>query len=57
MKNGALVDIKLDKSSGYESLDDAAISAVQKVGQFEPLPDEISPSFSDFAIPLSFQLR
>jgi len=40
-KNGNVSSIKLVKSSGYEILDDAAISALKYASPFNPIPESI----------------
>ena len=37
-KEGRCINIRITSSSGYRSLDDAALSAVQKSDPFPPLP-------------------
>jgi protein TonB len=39
-KNGTLVDIELIRTSGYKSLDDAAIKALKDAAPYWPLPED-----------------
>ena len=45
LKDGKIEDIKLVKSSGVPLMDEAAISALEKVSPLPPLPEECNENF------------
>lgn len=51
--NGKIGNIKVVTSSGHLLLDKSAIKAVQRVGKYKPLPDDVNPNFE---IPIRFSL-
>lgn len=54
-KNGNIKDIKINHSSGYNILDQAAIIALQKIGQLPQLSSWLS-SGMEIQIPIIYQL-
>ncbi len=56
-KNGRVHDLAVKTSSGYETLDDAAIQAVKNAGPFPPIPEKLGRETIAFKLPLSFTLR
>lgn len=55
-KEGEITDYKVARSSGHEVLDSAAAEALQKVGQFPPLPRVLGRSQLNIQVPLAFRL-
>ena len=53
---GVITRIRIVESSSHPALDDAAISAIKRVGQFQPLPESIGLKQMEFRVPLSFEL-
>jgi protein TonB len=53
---GVIRNIRILESSGHSTLDDAATSAIQRVGQFRPLPESLGLNQMEFRVPLSFEL-
>lgn len=53
---GHVNNIRVVRSSSVRSLDRAAINAVNRVGSFEPFPDEIPREWWEFEIALSYHL-
>jgi len=56
-QNGTISDINIRKSSGVESLDVAALNAVQYLQNIEPIPEEVGKNFLDLVLPVHFQLE
>jgi protein TonB len=54
--DGALRQCTLARTSGSALLDNAAIRAVQSVGQFPPVPGELHGDKLVFELPISFRL-
>jgi periplasmic protein TonB len=55
--DGRMERIRVLESSGHALLDDAALTAVRRVRQAEPLPADVPGEFRDFEILLEFRLR
>jgi protein TonB len=55
-RNGSIERIRLLQSSGYESLDKAAIRAIESISGRLPIPQEIGRGQWQLKIPLSFKL-
>lgn len=55
-RKGSLLSSKVIQSSGYSSLDDAAISAVEKTAPFPELPSGIDGAQIEFTLPFTFQI-
>jgi protein TonB len=53
---GVISNIRIEESSGYSTLDNAAVNAIQRVGQFRPLPESLGLHSMEFRVPLSFEL-
>lgn len=56
-RNGDLTDINLIKSSGYTKLDKAALTTLQSLSPFEPIPQELKRDQWTISVPLVFQLQ
>ncbi len=56
-KNGTLSKLRIHQSSGVQSLDKAALSAVKKVGRFPPIPPALNKNFINYIIPIAYRLR
>lgn len=54
LKDGHIINTRVLKSSGFSRLDDAAKEAVTKVGEFDPIPDELGMNSMDLEIPVKF---
>lgn len=54
LSDGSITDIKLDRSSGNDRLDDAAITAVKKVKKFRKIPSEFATNKLDMSVPIKF---
>ena len=55
-RKGSLLSSKVIQSSGYSSLDDAAISAVERTAPFPELPSGIDGAQIEFTLPFTFQI-
>lgn len=55
-RNGAVSRVEELSSCGYPFLDDAATRAINSVGRFPPLPEEIRGSEAAFTVTISFNL-
>lgn len=56
-KNGQIIDLAVNTSSGYETLDYAAVQAVKRAGPFPPIPEKLGRETIAFNLPISFTLR
>lgn len=56
-KNGRVIDLAINASSGYETLDNAALQAVRNAGPFPPIPEKLGRETIVFNLPISFSLR
>ncbi|MBI5444335.1 MAG: energy transducer TonB [Deltaproteobacteria bacterium] len=55
-RSGTLESVTVAKSSGRTTLDEAACSAVRRVGRFPPVPDILSGDRITLEVPIAFQL-
>lgn len=53
-RNGQLLSSRVAKSSGNATLDQAALSAVQRAGRFPPAPKKLTLNRLDFTLPIRF---
>jgi len=56
-KAGILSNLRIVQSSGVKSLDQAALSAVKKVGKFAPIPANIKKQSLSYTIPIAYRLK
>ena len=56
MQDGVIENIRLADSSGEGVLDKAALDALRRAGQFEPLPIELGLTSWAFIVPLDYRL-
>ena len=56
MHDGVIENIRLADSSGEGVLDKAALDALRRAGQFEPLPIELGLTSWTFVVPLEYHL-
>jgi protein TonB len=54
LKDGNIVNVRLDKPSQYERLNSSALDAVKKVERFRPLPKEVGGLSMDVKVPVKF---
>jgi len=55
--DGSLGQVKVELSSGYVELDEAAVRAVKDASPFPPLPEEIQADAKSFVVTISFELN
>lgn len=51
---GNVKSVRIARSSGVASVDEAALSAVRKAAPFPPIPDDAGRSSWEFSVPLAF---
>jgi protein TonB len=56
-KNGVIEKSRIEGSSGFKTLDQAALQAVQELGQYEPIPSELHRDQWPLSVSLQFTLR
>lgn len=56
-KDGHILDLSVQRSSGHEKLDEAAVEAVKKAASFPPIPEKLKRETMSFKLPISFNLR
>ena len=54
LKDGNIVNVRLDKPSQYERLNSSALDAVKKVERFRPIPKEVGGLSMDVKVPVKF---
>lgn len=57
LSNGIVQNIKLIKSSGFDILDEEAISTVKRASPFKPIPEKINCSILTMEVAIVFQLK
>ena len=57
LANGTVTNIKALKSSGYATLDNSAIKAIQQISGKLPIPKELNKKQWQITIPVTYQLR
>ena len=55
--SGAVSEVKVIKSSGFDLIDRAAVAAVEDAAPFPPLPEGLSGSRLPVTVPIRFSLR
>ena len=53
-RQGHITSVRVDQSSGTAILDQAAMQAIQKLGRFDPIPEDIPRDTWLVKIPMSF---
>nr|VFJ65925.1 MAG: protein TonB [Candidatus Kentron sp. DK] len=56
-KNGALVDLRVIRSSGISRLDEAALDTLRRISPFAPIPASIGREQWALSVPISYSLR
>lgn len=54
LPDGHIIDVRVDKPSRYERLNESALDAVKKVERFRPIPKEIGQAKMDIKVPVKF---
>jgi protein TonB len=54
LEDGHIIDVKIDKPSRYDRLNDSALEAVKKVERFRPIPKEVGESKMAIKVPVKF---
>lgn len=54
LKDGHIIDVKLESPSKYERLNASALEAVMKVKRFMPIPNELGENKMDIKVPLKY---
>lgn len=54
LEDGSIINLRVDKPSPYDRLNDSALDAVKKVQKFKPIPKELGESKMDIKIPVKF---
>lgn len=54
LEDGHIINIRIDKPSRYDRLNESALDAVKKVHTFKPIPKELGESRMDIKVPLKF---
>ena len=56
-KDGRVTDLAVAQSSGSERLDEAALTTLQRVMPFRPIPDVLQRDDCPISVPIAFNLR
>ena len=54
LEDGHIIDVKIDKPSRYDRLNDSAMEAVKKVERFKPIPKEVGETKMAIKVPVKF---
>lgn len=54
LKDGHIIDVKVEDPSPFERLNASALEAVRKVKRFMPIPNELGENKMDIKVPLKF---
>lgn len=55
-RQGELLDVKVNSTSGYQSLDDNAVSVARNISSYPPFPADIAMEELWIEVPISYQL-
>lgn len=55
-RDGRLVDVRVERSSGYPAIDAAELDTVRRASPFPPLPSDVSAGQASFLIPVNYHL-
>jgi TonB family protein len=56
-KDGRVLELSIENSSGYKILDQAAIKAIKEAAPFPTIPASLNKKYASLKIPISFVLR
>lgn len=54
LEDGNIIDVRVEKPSRYDRLNESALDAVKKVEKFKPIPKEIGELRMDIKVPVKF---
>lgn len=54
LEDGHIIDVRLDKPSRFERLNESALEAVKSVHKFKPIPKEWGQAKMDFTLPVNY---
>lgn len=54
LHDGNIINVRIDRPSRYERLNDSALNAVKKVERFKPIPKELGEGKMDIKVPVKF---
>jgi periplasmic protein TonB len=54
LKDGHIIDVRIDTPSRFDRLNASALEAVKKVERFKPIPDEIGENRMEIKVPVKF---
>jgi len=57
LSNGTAKNIRILNSSGYKTLDHAAVQAIKRVGRFPPIPDGMKTGWIQMELAIVFKLK
>lgn len=57
LADGTITQISLQKSSGFELLDDAAIKIISTLAKVKPIPKELNQEKYDIVLPIDYSLE
>ncbi len=55
--SGALLEVRLERGSGHDDLDEAALRMARRAAPFPPLPPSLGAERATFIVPIVFALR
>ncbi len=56
-RKGGLLGVSVERSSGFEVLDQHALAFVEQLGRLPPLPEELDAGEVQVVVPLAYRLR
>jgi len=55
--NGEITSRRIQKSSGFKVLDDAALASIEKASPFPPIPKDVNRNQLEISVPFKFTVR
>ena len=56
LADGTIIDISLNKSSGFGMLDEAAVKIITSLAKLKPIPKELNKEKYDIVLPIDYSL-
>ena len=56
-KDGQITNIKINKSSNFEKLDEAALKIFVDISTIEPIPKELNKNYWEITVPIVYQIK
>jgi periplasmic protein TonB len=54
LEDGSIINVRVDRPSNFERLDESALEAVKKVGRYKPIPADLGEVSMEIKVPVKF---